>query len=308
MTDALCLGVELPAFAARGEEGPGGPSGRPDQGILERLSADARTLEDAGFGALWLQAGPPGARGADPFALAGALAARTSSLGLGMLDRLEGRQPAVLGREASTVGVLSSGRAAILLEAGGPRSRRDRLGALAEAVWICRSVVTGELPAFKGRHFALGGSAERPTTPESARALVVAGMPPDADLGAPEAAPALERLAAVVDAVVVEGDADRVRTVSDALAGLEAGRGGQPGRPGGGPAGSRVPGVLWRGELAPGAEGDADEAIDAGARGLLLRWSGVEALDAWVARVARHVRQGLLRSGAPAVEAQVSDD
>lgn len=269
MIDALRLGVELPTV-------PAGPSGEEGE-VLTALRACGRTVEASGAGSLWIDAGDPLDPTPDPCVLAGAMATMTSRVLLGVVDRLEGRVPAILARDVTAVHLLSGGRAALLLCLPGVRGRpgADPLGRLLEAAAICRAVFSGDLPAISGEHFTLAGGPDRPPFPLASRPALVVALPDE--LPDPGTAHRLGELAATVDAVAVGGDPERVAAVAAAL----------------GP----VPGaaVLWWGTLAPGDPALVDSLREAGAEGLLVRPSGRVPAGGWASAVADALRPAIGR-------------
>lgn len=270
MIDGLRLGVELPAAPAGRSEKEGE--------VLPGLRACAQTLEASPAGSLWIDGGDPVAPAPDPCVLAGALATATSRVLVGVVDRLEGRMPAVLARDVTAVHLLSGGRAALLLCLPGVRGRPgpDPLRRLLEAAAVCRAVFSGELPAFAGEHFTLAGAPDRPPFPLAGRPPVVVALPDEIpDLGA---AHQLAELAATVDAVAVGGGPERVAAVATAL------RSAAPGAP-----------VLWRGTLDPDDVALAAGLREAGAEGLLVRSSGGVPVRGWASAVAGMLRPAVGR-------------
>jgi alkanesulfonate monooxygenase SsuD/methylene tetrahydromethanopterin reductase-like flavin-dependent oxidoreductase (luciferase family) len=120
--------------------------------------------------------------------LLSALAARTQRLRLGLLvTNNQIRQPAVLGKIASTVDVISGGRLVLGLGAGGILSARaartpeqhpgmaeylayglpvatpsEGLGKLAESITILRRMFTEDVFDFAGRYYSLTGTRNEP--------------------------------------------------------------------------------------------------------------------------------------------------
>lgn len=260
--DALRLGVELPALAAR-------PAHR-EGSAREALRALGRSAEAAGVGSLWIGDGAPALGAPDPCVLAGALATLAARPVLGVVDHLDGRAPAVLARDVIAVHLLSGCRAALLLCPSGVAGRAggDRLGRLQEAAAICRAVFSGELPAFSGDHFSLAGAPGRPRFPLASQPLLVAALPDELPLPRPEQG--LAGLASAVDAIAVGGGPDRVSVMVSALGGA-----------------SHRPLVLWRGVVPSGAAGSTGSLLGAGADGLLVRPPEGEPLEGWVEELAR---------------------
>ena len=132
--------------------------------------------------------------------LLSALAAQTRRLGIGLLvTNNQIRQPAVLGKIASTVDVISGGRLVLGLGAGGtlPAGSRgtpdeypglaeylayglpvttpsEALGRLAETIAIVRRMFTEEVFDFAGRYYSLTGTRNepKPVQPGGPRLLI----------------------------------------------------------------------------------------------------------------------------------------
>jgi alkanesulfonate monooxygenase SsuD/methylene tetrahydromethanopterin reductase-like flavin-dependent oxidoreductase (luciferase family) len=233
----LRLGLELPAVGTD----------------LEGWRAAAATVEASTAGAVWIAAG-----GDDPCTLAGSLVPDTTSILLGVVSGCAptDRHPSVLARDATALDVLSGGRAAVLLTG-------DDVDRLAEAADVCRLLFTEDSPSYRGRHFVLGGAANRPPP-------VQAGGPPIAvapggGAVAGEVGNALSR----VDAVVVAGGPAEMAVWRAAVTG---------------------PALLRRGPL--GREGEGAALLDVGVDGLIVQLSGTstpspETLSALVAAVGR---------------------
>jgi alkanesulfonate monooxygenase SsuD/methylene tetrahydromethanopterin reductase-like flavin-dependent oxidoreductase (luciferase family) len=106
--------------------------------------------------------------------LLAALAAQTTRLRLGLLvtsNRI--RQPAVLGKIASTVDVISGGRLILGIGAGGTQqppgtngiplvSPGEGIGALGESLTILRRMFTEDVFDFHGRYYTLTGTRNEP--------------------------------------------------------------------------------------------------------------------------------------------------
>ncbi|WP_405592848.1 LLM class flavin-dependent oxidoreductase [Streptomyces sp. NBC_01190] len=134
-------------------------------------------------------AGPPDGGILEGWTLLSALAARTRRLRLGLLvtsNRV--REPAVLGKIATTVDVISHGRLIMGLGVGGTRqppgaggiaganpaiaeyaayglplvSAAEGIARLAETIAILRSMWTEEVFDFDGRHYTLRGTRNEP--------------------------------------------------------------------------------------------------------------------------------------------------
>jgi alkanesulfonate monooxygenase SsuD/methylene tetrahydromethanopterin reductase-like flavin-dependent oxidoreductase (luciferase family) len=240
---ALRFGLELPPL-------PAGRAGE-ERGSTSVTDA-ALAAEQAGIGALWLVESFP--VGLDPVPLAGALAAVTGSIGIGLRLRPgHGRHPSVVARDATTLDLLSHGRALVaLMEDGAGPLDLERLG---EAVALVRRLLSEEEVTETGRFYAVAELTIRPRPFRPGGPPVVAGV-----LTEPPGQASVEEVVARAGAAahVLSGPfealaASRLRL--DAVS----------------PAGAR-PQLLWRGEL-PGdsarAAGTVRAVLDAGADGLI---------------------------------------
>lgn len=158
------LGLQIPNFSY---------SGVPDGQLFERVAGVATTAEEAGFDSLWVmdhfyQIGAVGRRSEpmlEGYTLLGALAARTSRASLGtMVTGVTYRNPALLAKMATTLDVISSGRAVLGIGAAWNDDEHEgygfsfpgaaeRLDRLEEALQICRAMFVEEAPSFQGRYF-----------------------------------------------------------------------------------------------------------------------------------------------------------
>lgn len=234
--------LELPPLA------PGGRGGGDDS---RWASEAALAAERAGIGALWLVESLPD--GLDPVPIAGALAASTSTIGVGVRFRPGyGRHPSLIVRDLVTLDLLSGGRALVgLVEEGSGPLDLERLG---EAVALTRRLLAETEVTEAGRFYEVAELTVRPR-PIPPGPPVVAGV-----LSEPPGPGSAEDVIAHAGAsalVVTGGPGELVaaRERLDAVA----------------PAGER-PGLLWRGPLPeePGAAFDALEAVfGAGADGVI---------------------------------------
>ena len=145
---------------------PGGPAA-----IGRTLSDIARTAEDAGFASFWLMDhllqipgwGPAGDPMLEAYSALGFVAARTTRIHLGTLvSAATYRPPAVVIKAATTLDVLSGGRAYLGVGAGWYEReakalglpfppRRDRFHALEDVVRLARAAWSDDRSAFQGR-------------------------------------------------------------------------------------------------------------------------------------------------------------
>ncbi|MGH9082665.1 MAG: LLM class flavin-dependent oxidoreductase [Acidimicrobiales bacterium] len=250
------------------------------------------------FGAVWVGGGPGAATGdtCDPCTLAGGLIEIVPRGLLGVVSAVgSGRHPAVLARDVTALDVVSGGRAAVLLRPTGPAPDGGASGGeadqrVAEAVAVCRAVMTEESPLFEGRHYHVAGAVNRPGPvrpggpplvvdlsfsvpvaaaaagdpfPGTPAARERAAAPPLGSVPLPER---VARLAAMADAVVVAGGADMVAACRAAVGRADGDRGA----------------LLWRGALGSGGAGleaaadEAAELLDAGADGLVVTVAGTD--------------------------------
>ncbi len=128
-------------------------------------AAWARAAERAGLGSVWLIEDyfSPGA-----FALAGAVAAVTERVGVGLgVVNPYTRHPALLAMETASLAGLAPGRVLLGLGASNRLWIEERMGipftapldTLREAVEIVRRLLAGERLTFRGRRFTLDGVA-----------------------------------------------------------------------------------------------------------------------------------------------------
>jgi F420-dependent oxidoreductase-like protein len=167
------FGLYLPVFKYPGV---------PDDQIFARAVDIATTAEQAGFDALFpmdhfLQIpiqGPPTDPMLEAYTLLGGLAARTSRLRLGTLvTSVTYRNPALVAKMATTLDVISGGRAILGIGAGyyEPDHRAygfdlppvaERMDRLEEALKICRAMFGEEAPSFQGRYYRIEGALNNP--------------------------------------------------------------------------------------------------------------------------------------------------
>jgi alkanesulfonate monooxygenase SsuD/methylene tetrahydromethanopterin reductase-like flavin-dependent oxidoreductase (luciferase family) len=135
----------------------------------------AREIEARGLDWIGIQDHPYQRRFVDTWVLLGAIAAVTTRVGFFPdVANLPLRPPAVMGKAAASLDVLSGGRFELALGAGsfwdaieaygGPRrAPRDALGALEEAIQVIRLTWSGERNLrFNGTHYRLAGAHSGP--------------------------------------------------------------------------------------------------------------------------------------------------
>jgi alkanesulfonate monooxygenase SsuD/methylene tetrahydromethanopterin reductase-like flavin-dependent oxidoreductase (luciferase family) len=155
------------------------PRSVPGGGVeFERLAGLARVAEGSGFDSLWVgdDAGSGGASPGRPeslfeaYSLLGALATRTTSMGLGAFPSGPTvRSPSIVAKIVTGVDVISHGRALLALgiDAGDP----DAIERLGEELAVCRALLTEEESSFPGRFYHLDHAPNRP------RPLRTGGVP-----------------------------------------------------------------------------------------------------------------------------------
>ena len=135
----------------------------------------AREIETRGLDWIGVQDHPYQRRFVDTWVLLGAIAAVTSRVGFFPdVANLPLRPPAVMGKAAASLDVLSGGRFELALGAGGfwdaivayggpRREPRDALAALEEAIQVIRLIWSGERNLrFNGVHYRLAGAHSGP--------------------------------------------------------------------------------------------------------------------------------------------------
>jgi alkanesulfonate monooxygenase SsuD/methylene tetrahydromethanopterin reductase-like flavin-dependent oxidoreductase (luciferase family) len=142
----------------------------PDADGLEGVLAQVAAAEEGGLDLIGIQDHPYQRRFLETFSLIAFLAARTQRVRLFPdVANLPLRHPAMLGKQAATLDVLSGGRFELGLGAGafwdaidamgGPRrAPGESVEALEEAIAILRACWSGERSvSFSGRHYAVKG-------------------------------------------------------------------------------------------------------------------------------------------------------
>lgn len=142
----------------------------------------AKTAEEAGFGSLWVMDhffqiplfGPPEQEMLEGYSALAFAAAKTEKIGLGTLvTGVTHRHPGVLVKTATTLDVLSGGRAWLGIGAAGYEEDHAGLGIplpptaerferLEETLRIARQMWAGEDGPFEGEHYRLGRTLNSP--------------------------------------------------------------------------------------------------------------------------------------------------
>ena len=176
------LGLQIPNFTY-----PGVPDGE----LFERICTIAITAEESGFDSVWVMdhlyqigmIGPPENAMFEAYTLLGGIAARTSKVRLGtMVTGVTYRNPALLAKIATSLDVISSGRAILGIGAAWNEQEhrgygfdfhtsRERFERLTEAVQIARLMFTEDRPSFDGSYYRIHEALNVPRP-------VTAGGPP----------------------------------------------------------------------------------------------------------------------------------
>ena len=209
----MLIGLQVPNFTW-----PGGP-----EKLAEKLAEIARTADGAGFASLWVMdhffqipsVGPAENDMLDSWTTLGFLASVTQSVRLGTLvTGVTYRHPGLLAKMATTLDVLSGGRAYLGIGAAWyerehlglgvpfpPRSERFRR--LEEALQIIHQMWSGTTGTYEGRHYRL---AETMNVPQP-----LSQPHPPIMVGGGGERKTLRLAARYADAVNVFGDADTAR-------------------------------------------------------------------------------------------------
>ena len=214
------LGLQIPSFTYPGV---------PDADLFESVAQIANTAEGSGFDSVWVMDHFYQIRGVgqrtepmlEAYTLLGAIAARTSRVRLGtMVTGVTYRNPAMLAKIATTLDVISSGRAILGIGAAWNDdehrgygfdfpSARERLERLEEAVQVCRAMFTEEAPTFKGKHYRIEEALNFPRP-------IQRGGPPILIGGGGERT-TLRLVAQYADACNLFGDPEAIRHKLDVL-------------------------------------------------------------------------------------------
>jgi F420-dependent oxidoreductase-like protein len=188
------LGLQIPSFTYPGV---------PDAELFERIAQIATTAEDSGFDSVWVMdhlhqirtVGTPEEPMLEGYTLLAGLAARTSRVSVGtMVTGVIYRNPALLVKIATTLDIVSSGRAILGIGAAWNEDEsraygfefpplKVRFELLEDALRIARSMLTEPRSTVQGTHartegafnnpkpvrgdipILIGGSGERKTIP-----------------------------------------------------------------------------------------------------------------------------------------------
>ncbi len=210
-------GLRLPRRGLRLPDPAPDPASNPNTGAeFERLADIARRAEESGFDSVWVSdhagsvlAQPGGFELLfEAYSLLGALATRTTSLGLGVIPRGPTvRLPSMVAKIVTGVDVISHGRAVLSLGID-PGEGPDGIRRLGEELAVCRALLTEEAPSYDGRFYRLDHAPNRP------RPVRTGGIPLLVVADDPAVA---EPVARGSDGVVVGGDARGVAAMVAAV-------------------------------------------------------------------------------------------
>ncbi|MFY9588811.1 MAG: LLM class F420-dependent oxidoreductase [Actinomycetota bacterium] len=159
------IGLQIPNFTFDG----------PEDQIFDHVSALAEAAEGSGFDSVWVMdhfyqlpaLGGPDKPMLEAYTTLGAIAARTARVKLGALvGGVTYRNPSLVAKAATTLDVISKGRAILGLGAAWYDVEheglgfdfppvRERMDRLEEAVQIIRAMFREEAPSFDGRHYRI---------------------------------------------------------------------------------------------------------------------------------------------------------
>src|SRR3954452_13135231 len=148
---------------------------RPPEAFFDKLVDIATTAERSGFSSISMMdhlhqippVGPPENWMMEGNTILAALAARTSSIHLGLLvGGVTYRNPALLAKLTTTIDIISGGRAVLGIGAAwyeeehkaygfGFPPLKERFERLEDALRIARAMFTQEEPTVEGRHYAV---------------------------------------------------------------------------------------------------------------------------------------------------------
>jgi F420-dependent oxidoreductase-like protein len=213
MRASIRLGLQLPNFNFAGVA---------EDDLFERLTEIATTAETSGFDSLFVMdhlhqisvIGPPTNWMLEGNTILAALAARTSSIHLGLLvGGVTYRNPALLAKITTTLDIASRGRAILGIGAAWNEEEhraygiefpplKARFERLEEAVQIARSMFTREETRFEGKHYRLEGALNNPQPIRGDIPILIGGS---------GERKTLRLVAQYADACNLFGDAEQVR-------------------------------------------------------------------------------------------------
>ena len=182
------LGFQIPNYTF-----PGVTNDR----LFEHVGMLAATAERAGFDSVWVMdhfyqlpnIGPRTDPMLEGYAALAGIAARTTRVRLGTLvTGVTYRNPAFLAKEATTLDIVSSGRAILGLGAAWNEDEHrgygydfppvgERISRLEEALQICRAMFREDAPTFEGRYYQIRGALNfpKPIQPDGPPIMVGGG-------------------------------------------------------------------------------------------------------------------------------------
>ena len=203
-------------------------AGATPETLFERLGEIAQTAEDAGFSSITVMdhlqqiptVGPRRAWMLEGNTILAGLAARTSRVSVSVLvGGVTYRNPALLAKTATTLDVISGGRAIFGIGAAWFEEEhkaygiefpplKERFERLEEALQIARLMFTEEEPSFEGRHYRIENALNYPRPLRGDIPIMVGGS---------GERKTLRLVAKYADGCNVFGDAERVRHLMGVL-------------------------------------------------------------------------------------------
>ncbi|MGH2794959.1 MAG: LLM class F420-dependent oxidoreductase [Actinomycetota bacterium] len=181
------IGLQIPNFTFEA----------PDTEMFDKVLEMATAAEETGFDSVWVMdhfyqlpaLGGPERPMLEAYTLLGALGARTERVRLGALvGGVTYRNPALAAKEATTLDVITKGRAILGLGAAWFDVEHDGLGfefpkageridRLEEAVQICKAMFTEEVASFDGKYYRIreARNVPRPVTPGGPPVMIGGG-------------------------------------------------------------------------------------------------------------------------------------
>jgi len=169
--------------------------GTPPVQLFDRVVEQARAAEDAGFGLVTVMdhmnqipgIGPQTDPMLEGWSVLSALARETSRVRLGTLvTGVTYRNPALLAKTATTLDVISGGRAVFGMGAAWYEAEHrafgfdfppigERMDRLEEALAIARAMFTEERPSFAGRHYRIDQALNVPRPVQAGGPRIIVG-------------------------------------------------------------------------------------------------------------------------------------
>lgn len=214
------FGIQLPNFTFPGLD---------DAELADQVAAMAVAAEGGRADSVWVMDHffqvPPLGGSSEPmleaYTYLGALAACTDRVRLGpLVTGVTYRNPAIVAKQATTLDVISKGRAVLGIGAAWYGEEHAALGVefppvaermdrLEEALQVCRAMFSDEVPTFSGRYYRIEGALNRPRP-------VQPGGPPIM-VGGSGHRRTLRAAARYADMCNLSGGPDQIRDHLDAL-------------------------------------------------------------------------------------------